>query len=117
MTLNAKGMEIFNIWERKYYDELERIRKETNDPDYEEGWCIIDYPETLEDEIGILIFGDDDNAIYHIIECVDTGVFKSPDEEWLFGKSCREMVELLKPYFDIDDDEDISFHERGANNV
>lgn len=109
MRMNEKGWEIYNVWERKYYDELERIRKETNNPDYMEGWCIIDYPESLEDEIGILIFGDDDNAIYHIIDCVESGMFKSPDDEWMFGKSCREMVELLKPYYDIADDEDISF--------
>lgn len=116
MKLNAKGMEIYKVWERKYYDELDRIRKETNDLDYEEGWCIVDNPKTLDDEIGILIFGYDDNAICHILDCVEMEMF-TPDEEWMFGKSCREMVELLKPYFNIKDDEDISFHERGANNV
>lgn len=111
MKLNAKGMEIYKVWERKYYDELERLRKETGDPEYEDGWCIIDNPQTLEDEIGILIFGDNDNAIYHIMNCVDGGMFKSPDEEWMFGKSCREMVELLKPYFDIDDKDDLDWYE------
>ena len=109
MRLNAKGMEVFNKWHKIYCDELEKIRKETNNPNYEEGWCIIedtDHVKTRDDVIGILIFGDDDNAIYHILECIDMGLFK-PDENyyWNVELTCRQLIKRLIPYYDMAESE------------
>ena len=103
MKLNKKGMELFDTWRDKYYGELERMRKETGDPDWIEGWCIIDTPEyehDINDVIGVMIFGDDDDAIYHILENF------SAKEEYAFGYTAAEVVEMMKPYFDINEDED-----------
>lgn len=123
MKLNAKGWKIFDKWDGIYADELERLRKEKNDSDYIEGWCIIDdddHVKTIDDAIGISIFGDDDYAIYHIMDCVEVyHYFESPDEEWRCGISCREMVKLLTPYFDFDEDDDITWKDKkdkGENN-
>ena len=60
MKLNAKGIELYNKWETIYYAELDKLRKKYNDPDYFEGWCIIDnfeHIKTLEDEVGLFVLG------------------------------------------------------------
>lgn len=113
MKLNKQGQKLYDKWEHIYYDELVKIREQTNDPDFCEGWCIIDdwdHIHNIDDEIGLLIFGYEDDAIYHIIETVNSKWLR-PDEEWMFGKSCREMIELLKPYFDIDENENLNLGE------
>lgn len=61
--LTEEGWELFRKWEKIYEDERERIASELNDPDYTEGWCIIDnydFVKTVEDEVGLLIFGYDE---------------------------------------------------------
>lgn len=58
--LNEKGMELYNRMEENYCKELARLQEEKNDPNYEEGWTIIDnedYVKTFEDEIALLIYG------------------------------------------------------------
>lgn len=108
MKLNRSGMEVFNKWEEVYRKELENERKLRNDPEYSDGWCIIDdsrYVKDEDDALGILIFGDDDSAICHIMNCVENGTFKSYDDEWAFGKTCREMIIALLPYFDMVEEE------------
>lgn len=60
MKLNAKGLELFDKWNHIYYDELALQRELRDDPDWTEGWCIIDdydHIQTIEDEVGLLIFG------------------------------------------------------------
>lgn len=106
MRLNKAGMKIFDKWEHIYLDELTKQREQRGDPDYEEGWCIIDdadHVKTEEDAIGIAIFGDDDNAIYHIMDYVERYV--GIDEEWACGVTARQMVERLTPYFEMTDGE------------
>lgn len=61
--LNKAGCKLFNEWDRKYRAELARLQKELNDPEYTEGWCIIDnydYVKTVSDEVGLLVYGYDD---------------------------------------------------------
>lgn len=106
MKLNEKGMKVFNEWQRKYYDELDRIRKETGDPEWIEGWCIIDtmdFEHDINDIIGVMIFGDDDDAIYHILDNYRA------DEPYAFGYTAAQVVEMMKPFFDIKENEDLSF--------
>lgn len=58
--LTKQGWEKFHEWEKIYDAELKRLQEELNDPDYFEGWCMInnyDFVKTLDDEVGILIFG------------------------------------------------------------
>lgn len=113
MELNKQGQKLYDKWEHIYFDELTKIREQTGDPDFCEGWSIIDdwdHIHDIDDEIGLLIFGYEDDAIYHIIETVNSK-WSWPDEEWMFGKSCREMIELLKPYFDIDKNDNLNWSE------
>lgn len=109
MKLNAKGMELFDKWEHIYFEELEKQREQRGDEDYFEGWCIIDdfdHIHDINDEIGLLIFGYDDNAIYHVLGCIDDKMVRS-DEVWAFNTTSAQLVEMMKPYFDIDEQEDL----------
>lgn len=66
--MNAKGWELFKKWEAIYEKELQLLREEMNDPEYEEGWSIIDdydFVKTIDDEIGLLVFGYDDGIDYY----------------------------------------------------
>lgn len=66
--MNAKGQELYNKWEATYENELKRLREEMNDPEYEKGWSIIDnskFVKTIDDEIGLLVFGYDDDIDYY----------------------------------------------------
>ena len=108
MKLNNEGMTIFNKWEEIYQRELEEERKLRNDPEWCEGWSIIEderYVYDAETALGILIFGDDDSAIYHIMQCVEENFFNGYDDVWAFGKTCREMIIDLLPYFDVCEEE------------
>lgn len=103
MKLNKKGEALFNKWANIYYDELEKERKERNDPEWIEGWCIIDdfdHIHNIEDEIGLLIFGYEDCAMEHLMEWAE-----SPDEVYLFGYTYRQIVDMMREYFDYTEDE------------
>lgn len=103
MKLNTKGLELYDKWEHIYYDELDKERKERNDPNWIEGWCIIDdwdHIHDINDEIGLLIFGYEDCAMGHLMEWAN-----SPDEVYIFGFTYRQIVEMMKEYFDYDESE------------
>jgi len=108
MKLNSKGWDLFNKWSKIYDKALQMEIAERGERDAEYGWYIIEdhgFVNNADDEVGILVYGDDDNAIYHIIENTN-----NPDDEWAFGVTSRQMVERLLPYFDLDDDDDIRFN-------
>ena len=95
---NAEGKRLDKKFHSYYVSELEKLRKERNDPDYTEGWCIIDtseYVKTLEDVCGILIYGDDDNAFNHLDEFIET---YGEDEIYDLGFTAREVRNELEKY-------------------
>ena len=50
MKLNAKGKEMYNIWEKHYCNENDKLGGNSASGDFVEGWCIIDnnkYVKTL----------------------------------------------------------------------
>ena len=64
--MNDKGNAAFARIMRMYYDELTAERKKRNEPDWNEGWSIIDdadHIKTLEDEAALLIFAYDSKAV------------------------------------------------------
>jgi len=106
MKLNSKGWDLFYKWREIYDKSLQMEIAEHGERDAEYGWCIIEdhgFVNNADDEVGLLVYGDDDDAIHHIIENTD-----DPGEEWAFGGSSRQMVERLLPYFDLDEEDEIS---------
>ena len=105
MKLNAKGKELYKIWEQHYLKENDRLGGNSAEGDFVDGWCIIDnydYLNNLTDECGLWIYGYDDDAINHIEECiemygVDNVIFKD-----ITGKcyTCAEMKAELLKYFE-----------------
>lgn len=108
MKLNDKGWELYYKWESIYEAELKRLQEERNDPDYFDGWCIIDnsdFVKNIDDLVGLLCFGDDDHAIWNIVDQIyNWGC--GADSEYAFGTSYRQLIDLLKPYFDISEEDE-----------
>ena len=101
MKLNAKGEELYNIWEQNYYKENDRLGGNSTEGDFVEGWCIIDnneYVKTLTDLCGLWIFGYDTDALWHIDECIE--MYGADDV--IFGNyTCEDIkIELMK-YFEL----------------
>ena len=101
MTVKMKKIAnpIYNEWETKYHNELKRLQKEKNNPNYFEGWCIIEndgFVKTLDDVIGLIIFGYDDNALGIIDEWIeDYG-----EDDTYFGFKLIDIMHELEKYFE-----------------
>ena len=92
MKLNEKGLELYCKWHDIYKKALA----------LEYGWSIIEdwgFVNNIEDMVGLAIYGDDDFAIYNIYNNYLHG------EEYAYGVTADEMIEKLKPYFYIFEDE------------
>lgn len=74
LKLNAKGNELYKIWEQNYCNENDNLGGDSANGDYVEGWFIIDnddYVKTLTDECGLLIFGYDDDVFGIVDEWIE----------------------------------------------
>jgi len=94
MRLNEKGKQLYDKFENFYVTELERLRKEKNDPEYIEGWCIIDnnnYVQDIEDEIGLLIYGYDE-FVFDVLSDWE-------NVEYAFGLTGKEIKQKLEEYY------------------
>lgn len=92
---------IYNEWETKYWNELERLKKEKNNPNYHEGWCIIEndtFVRTLDDVVGLLIFGHDYNALGTIDEWIEI----YGEEDTYFGFKLKDIMHKLEKHFEWD---------------
>lgn len=103
--LNARGWELYKKWEQIYEDELHRLQAEKNDPDFTEGWCIIDtydFVKTVEDEVGLLVFGYDEGIGAYFGFWEEHGgdddiCFRDVEgREYTFA----EVEKLVVPYYD-----------------
>lgn len=100
MKLNEKGKELYDIWDKNYCKENDKLGGNSANGDFVEGWCIIDnddYVKTLTDECGLLIFGYDDNAVNIVEEWMeDYG-----NEKAVFGYTYEEIRNELLKYFEV----------------
>lgn len=98
--LTAEGKRLSDKFDRYYKEELECLRREFGDPNYFEGWCIIDTPKyvkTLEDVCGLAIYGEDD-AISHLKEFINT---EGEDAIYDLGFTGREVLYKLLTYYKL----------------
>lgn len=112
MKLNKKGMELFDKWLGIWEKEAERL--EAEEPTADTGWGCLEndsFEKTIDDYIGIAILGDDDGAIYHILDNYE------PTEIYAFGYTADQVVEMMKQYFDIDEDDDLLFRDQKKKNA
>lgn len=90
---------IYDKWETKYWNELKRLKKEYNEPDYHEGWCIIDnddFIKTLDDVVGLFIFGYDDNALGTIDEWIEI----YGENDTYYGFKLVDIMHELEKHFE-----------------
>lgn len=96
--MNAAAEELYKKWENIYHQELERLRKEKNDPEFHEGWCIIEndnFIKSLDDVVGLLIFGYDDNALYTVGMWIDD----DGEEDTYWGYRLKDIYSELEKYY------------------
>lgn len=100
MRLNAKGKELYDIWEQNYLKENDRLGGNSAEGNFVEGWCIIDnddYVKTLTDVCGLLIFGYDE----HVINTVDEWIELYGADDVIFEDyTCAVVKKELLKYFE-----------------
>lgn len=97
VKFNSKGWEMYNKWENIYRTELDRLMKE--DSNCETGWCIIegdDFVKTLDDVVGLMIFGYDDNALGIIDEWIE----EYGKDDSAYGFNLVDIQKELEKYFE-----------------
>ena len=90
--LTELGRMVYNKWNDIYYNELERLQKEKNDPTYGEGWCIIDnadFIKGIDDEIGLLIFAYEDGVLDYLRDYEER---YGEDTEYIFGFTADDII-------------------------
>lgn len=98
MKFNKKGWDLFDKWEQKYYEENDRLGGDSVNKDFVEGWSIIeneDFVKTLDDAVGLLVFGYDDNAI----SVVDEWIENDEEEDTYLGFKLGDIKRKLKDYY------------------
>lgn len=101
MTVRMKEIAkpIYDEWATKYNNELERLQKQYNNPNYHEGWCIIEnsnFVKTLDDVVGLMIFGYDDNAL----GVIDDWIQELGEDDTYFGFKQIDIMHELEKYFE-----------------
>lgn len=104
--LNERGMEIWEKWEQIYTQELERLREEKNDPEYTEGWCIIDsyeFAPDIEDEAQLLVWAYDGNVENYFSEWASDEhadqFYRNVHGEWFsLHELEKEVAQYLNDY-------------------
>lgn len=99
VRMKDSAKHIYDKWETKYRNELERLKNEYNDPDYHEGWCIIDnddFVKTLDDVVGLFIFGYHDNALGTIDEWIEI----YGENDTYYGFKLVDIMHKLEKYFE-----------------
>lgn len=105
MKLNERGEELYNIWEKKYFEENDRRGGDSQNGDFIDGWSIIDtrdFIRNITDECGILVYGYRDNAIWTVAEWIDDG--DNWENSRLNVTYCDVIQELLQ-YFNVTPEE------------
>lgn len=97
-AFNDKGKRLCEKWHKIYQEENKRLQKELNDPNYWEGWIIIEserFVKTLEDTVGLLLQGYDTDAIHRVREWIE----EFGEYESYFGYTHKAILNELKRYY------------------
>ena len=99
MKMNDKASSIFDKWEKLYYEENDKLGGNSKNGDFVEGWCIIEndtYVKTLDDAVGLLIFGYDDNALSIVNDWITAD---GEDDDYL-GFRLGDIKNKLENYYE-----------------
>lgn len=100
--LSAKGLESFRRMSAMHEAELEKMRVELNDPDYLDGWGVIDdydHIHNIDDEIDLLIYAYREDVIDTLVDWAqhDKDIYGkwSMDSDFSFGYSYKEVISMI----------------------
>ena len=99
--MKDNAWDIFNKWENIYYQENNKLGGNSQNNEFVEGWSIIedtDHVKTIDDAVGLLIFGYDDNALTTVDEWIETDTDKE-DAKYL-GFRLGDIRNKLKDYYE-----------------
>lgn len=100
MTLNKKGLALWDRWHKLYHAENDKLGGDSENGYFVDGWCIIDntdYIKNITDQCGLLIFGYEEDAIYIVEEWI---------EEWgnekvnPFDFTWQDVINEMLQYFE-----------------
>lgn len=102
--MNKKGLKLYDIWEKKYYEENDRLGGNSKNGDFVEGWSIIEnerFVKTPEDLVGLYLFGYTDNIFNIIEEWKEFDEMIGTDKVWnCIDMTLDEFEKEIKKYFD-----------------
>lgn len=93
--LTEKGWAAYNRANAVYEAEIQKLRDEFHDPDYMEGWSIIDDYEhihNVDEEIDLLIFGYMEYVIDVLAEWVKSDGL---DTWYVFGCTYKQIISMI----------------------
>ena len=99
MKMKDNASPIFAKWEKLYCQENDKLGGNSENRDFVEGWCIIEndtYVKTLDDVVGLLIFGYDDSAL----SMVNDWIAADGEEDNYLGFKLRDIKNKLKNYYE-----------------
>lgn len=99
MQIKDNAIPIFDKWENLYYQENDKLGGDSQNKDFVEGWCIIEndtYIKTLDDAVGLLIFGYDDDALSTVNDWIETD---GEDASYL-GFRLGDIINKLENYYE-----------------
>ena len=104
MKFNNKGKKIYDIWEKKYVDENDRLGGNSAEGYFIEGWCIIEndnFVKTPEDVVGLYLYGYDEHIFDIIDEWKECNGMLGTDYVWNgIDLTLDELEKAMEKYFD-----------------
>lgn len=92
--LTDEGWEAFNRIAQMHEAELEKLRVEYNDPDYDEGWSVIDdfdHIKNIDDDIDLLIYGYEEAVISTLV----SWAWGNIDSKYMFGYTYKQVISRI----------------------
>lgn len=99
MQMKDNASPIFDKWANIYYQENDKLGGDSQNNDFVEGWCIIEdkaHVKALDDAVGLLIFGYDDNALSTVDDWIE---IDGEDAEYL-GFRLGDIRNKLEDYYE-----------------
>ena len=99
MQMKDNAWDLFDKWASIYNQENDKLGGNSQNNEFVEGWSIIEdtnHVKTLDDAVGLLIFGYDDNALSTVDDWIE---IDGEDAEYL-GFRLGDIKNKLENYYE-----------------
>lgn len=101
MQMKDNAWTLFDKWASIYNQENDKLGGNSQNNEFVKGWSIIEdtaHVKTLDDAVGLLIFGYDDNALSTVDEWIGTD--KDGEDAEYLGFRLGDIRTKLKDYYE-----------------